>query len=92
MSASAERVAIGSFVDVAAGRIHVREDGPANAPAIVLVHGFAASLHWFDLLTPLVTEVVRQSSGFVVAAASNRCSVVRGALDLVGGRRSGLSN
>jgi pimeloyl-ACP methyl ester carboxylesterase len=44
-----------TFVDVAAGRIHVREDGPTDAPAVVLVHGFASSLHWFDLLTPLLS-------------------------------------
>lgn len=53
------RVAVGSFVDVAAGRIHVREDGPADAPAVVLLHGFASSLHWFDLLTPLLSEHYR---------------------------------
>lgn len=52
----ADRVGIGSFVDVAAGRIHVREDGPADAPVLVLIHGFASSLHWFDLVVPLLSD------------------------------------
>lgn len=55
----ADRVSIGSFVDVAAGRIHVREDGPADAPALVLIHGFASSLHWFDLVAPLLSDDYR---------------------------------
>ncbi|WP_183093836.1 alpha/beta fold hydrolase [Nocardioides stalactiti] len=50
------RAAIGSFVDVPAGRIHVREDGPADAPVLVLVHGFASSLHWYDAVVPLLSE------------------------------------
>ncbi|WP_370943803.1 alpha/beta fold hydrolase [Amycolatopsis sp. cg5] len=27
--------------------MHVRQDGPADAPAVVLLHGFASSLRWF---------------------------------------------
>ncbi|KAA1422009.1 alpha/beta hydrolase [Nocardioides humilatus] len=53
------RPAIGTFVDVAAGRIHVRDDGPTDGPVIVLVHGFAGSLHWFDLLVPLLSTHYR---------------------------------
>ncbi|HEY9217695.1 MAG TPA: alpha/beta fold hydrolase, partial [Phenylobacterium sp.] len=29
-------------------RVHYRDEGPRNAPAIVLVHGFAASLHAWE--------------------------------------------
>jgi pimeloyl-ACP methyl ester carboxylesterase len=32
--------------------LQVREDGPRSAPAIVLLHGFAGSLHWWDAITP----------------------------------------
>jgi pimeloyl-ACP methyl ester carboxylesterase len=32
--------------------VHVREDGPADAPVLVLLHGFSGSLHWFDLVVP----------------------------------------
>src|SRR5271165_5891549 len=32
--------------------LQVREDGPRSAPAIVLLHGFASSLHWWDAITP----------------------------------------
>jgi pimeloyl-ACP methyl ester carboxylesterase len=34
------------------GRVHVREDGPRDAPVLVLLHGFSGSLHWFDLVVP----------------------------------------
>lgn len=33
-----------------AGSVHVRDDGPAGAPTLVLIHGFTASLHWYDLV------------------------------------------
>ncbi|MDQ6811893.1 MAG: alpha/beta hydrolase [Actinomycetota bacterium] len=32
--------------------LQAREDGSAAAPALVLLHGFAASLHWWDAVTP----------------------------------------
>jgi len=33
------------FVEVAGVRLHVRDDGPKNAPAVIFLHGFGASLH-----------------------------------------------
>lgn len=56
---SSTRIPIGSMVEVPAGQVHVREDGPADAPALVLVHGFTCSMHWFDLVTPLLSETHR---------------------------------
>ncbi|HEY7891765.1 MAG TPA: alpha/beta hydrolase [Solirubrobacteraceae bacterium] len=32
--------------------LQVREDGPRTAPAVVLLHGFDGSLHWWDAITP----------------------------------------
>jgi len=48
------RRTIGRRLRVAGGRrpVHVREDGPAGAPVLVLLHGFSGSLHWFDLVVP----------------------------------------
>jgi len=37
-----------------AADIHVREDGPDDAPALVLIHGLAGSTHWWDALVPLL--------------------------------------
>jgi pimeloyl-ACP methyl ester carboxylesterase len=34
------------------GEIHVRQDGPRDAPALALVHGLAASARWWDAITP----------------------------------------
>jgi pimeloyl-ACP methyl ester carboxylesterase len=28
--------------------LHVRDDGPKNAPAVILLHGFGSSLHTFE--------------------------------------------
>lgn len=41
------------------GAVHVREDGPAAAPALLLLHGFSGSLHWFDLVVPALAENFR---------------------------------
>lgn len=46
---------IGRIVHLAHGEnLQVREDGPRAAPAIVMLHGFASSLHWWDAITPAV--------------------------------------
>ena len=37
-----------AFLDVAGVRLHVRDTGPRAAPAIILLHGFGASLQTWD--------------------------------------------
>lgn len=36
------------FVQVAGVRLHLRDTGPRDAPAVILLHGFGASLHTWD--------------------------------------------
>jgi pimeloyl-ACP methyl ester carboxylesterase len=48
---SPERRRIGNLVRVDGHDVHVRQDGPEDAPAVVLIHGFACSMHWFDRVT-----------------------------------------
>lgn len=37
------------MIDVEGARLHVRVDGPADAPALIMIHGFGSSLHtWED--------------------------------------------
>jgi pimeloyl-ACP methyl ester carboxylesterase len=36
------------MMDVAGARLHVRVDGPEDAPAVIMIHGFGASLHTFE--------------------------------------------
>ncbi len=37
-----------TFVDIAGVRLHLRDTGPRDAPAVVMLHGFGASLHTWD--------------------------------------------
>ena len=38
----------GDMVQLAGWRLHVRDSGPRDAPAVILIHGFGASLHTWD--------------------------------------------
>jgi pimeloyl-ACP methyl ester carboxylesterase len=51
--------AIGRLVELPAGRVHVREDGPPDAPTIVLLHGYASSLHVYDRVAPILATAHR---------------------------------
>ena len=44
----------GRIIDLPGGDLQVREEGRAGARAVVLIHGWSASSHWFDRLTPLL--------------------------------------
>lgn len=49
------RADIGRLLTLPGGdRLQVRQDGPASAPTIVLLHGFAGSLHWWQNEVPLL--------------------------------------
>jgi pimeloyl-ACP methyl ester carboxylesterase len=39
-------------VSVDGGQLYVTDDGPRDAPAIVLIHGFGGSVRWWDLVVP----------------------------------------
>ncbi|MFI0369715.1 alpha/beta fold hydrolase [Actinomadura sp. 1N219] len=41
------------------GSVHVRQDGPGDAPALVLIHGLAGSTRWWDPLVPMLAESSR---------------------------------
>src|SRR4051794_38393617 len=59
----AARTRIGDLVPVDVpgfrGSVHVRIDGPADAPPVVMLHGFSGSLHWFDRVVPLLSDDYR---------------------------------
>ena len=38
----------GDYLDVAGVRLHMRDSGPRDAPAVVMLHGFGASLHTWE--------------------------------------------
>ncbi|WP_285777694.1 alpha/beta fold hydrolase [Microtetraspora sp. NBRC 13810] len=41
---------------LAGGSVYVRQDGPRDAPALVLVHGLAGSTSWWDPLVPMLAR------------------------------------
>src|SRR2546426_10665266 len=45
---------IGRILDLPGGDLQVREDGVRQATPLVLLHGFAGSMHWW---TPLVERL-----------------------------------
>jgi len=38
----------GDMTDVAGVRLHVRDDGPRDAPVLIMLHGFGSSLHTWE--------------------------------------------
>ena len=49
----------GDMVQVLDQRLHVRESGPQDAPAVLLIHGFGASLHTWDLWAQTFSQHLR---------------------------------
>src|SRR5438105_15385765 len=47
---------IGQILALPGGALQVREDGVRSGPAIVLIHGWTASMHWWDRVTPLLAR------------------------------------
>ena len=47
---------VGRIVDLPEGDLQVREDGPADGQAVVLLHGFACSLGWWDQVAPALAR------------------------------------
>ena len=53
------------LVELAGMRLHVRDSGPKDAPAVVLIHGFGASLHTWE---PWARELARQVARYFAKA------------------------
>jgi pimeloyl-ACP methyl ester carboxylesterase len=46
----------GDMWQVGAWRLHVRDSGPRDAPAVILIHGFGASLQTWDAWAPALSR------------------------------------
>lgn len=91
----------GRIVDLPGGDLQVREDGPRDAPAVVMLHGFACSIHWWDQMTPALARdhrVIRfdllghggsekPTKGY---GMESQARLVAGALDRLGVRRAAV--
>ncbi|RII15785.1 Lipase 3 precursor [Streptomyces sp. YIM 130001] len=89
----------GRFVPVEGGRLHVVEDGPPDAPAVLLIHGLAASTDCWDPVVDALAEkhrVIRvdmlghgrsssPAAGYETVAQAGR---IGAALDALGVRRA----
>lgn len=47
------------YIDAAGVQLHVRDTGPKSAPAIILLHGFGASLHTWEPWAVALSETFR---------------------------------
>ncbi len=47
---------VGRVIDLPGGDLQVREDGPRDAPNVVLLHGFACSIGWWDGMIRLLAR------------------------------------
>ena len=47
------------FVAAAGVRLHVRDTGPRDGPAVLLIHGFGSSLHTWEAWVPLLEDRFR---------------------------------
>ncbi|WIX79790.1 alpha/beta hydrolase [Amycolatopsis carbonis] len=84
----------GTVLDVDGVALHVREDGPTDAPVVLLVHGFSGSLHSYDRLAPLLADRFRVlrpdlrghgcTGGHTGLDAVSQATTLAGALKLVG--------
>jgi pimeloyl-ACP methyl ester carboxylesterase len=54
--ARSARAGAGRLVPTREGDLHVLEEGDRATPPVVLLHGFAGSMHWFDRLAPLLAD------------------------------------
>lgn len=48
-----------STLPVDGGRIYVRQDGPRDAPVLVLIHGLGGSTRWWDGVVPMLATSYR---------------------------------
>lgn len=47
---------VGRVMELPGGDLQIREDGPRDAPAVVLLHGFACSIGWWDDMVPALAR------------------------------------
>ncbi len=90
------------FINVLGDRLHVRDTGPRNAPAVILLHGFGSSLHTWDDWVPALEakfRVIRYDQpGFGLTGADpsgdysdlRSAAVLAGLMDQLGIQRADI--
>jgi hypothetical protein len=59
----AAKAAGGLVIDLPGGDLRVRDGGPRDAPAVVLLHGYACSMGWWDGVAPALARDHRVATG-----------------------------
>ena len=67
----------GRIVELPGGDIQVREDGPRNAPAIVLLHCYTCSMKWWDPVVPALAEAIEAGGIFHDVGGTDKPSALR---------------
>jgi pimeloyl-ACP methyl ester carboxylesterase len=92
----------GDMMDVAGTRLHVRQSGQADAPAVILLHGFGASLHswepWAEALSATHRVIRFDIPGFGLSppdpgsdySLARDIAVLEGLMDRLGLARAAL--
>lgn len=92
----------GDMMEVAGTRLHVRQGGPADAPAVILLHGFASSLHtwepWAEALSATHRVIRYDIPGFGLSppdpgndySLARDIAVLDGLMDTLGLARAAL--
>jgi len=47
------------FIEAAGMRLHIRDTGPRDGPAVLLIHGFGSSLHTWEAWAPVLEDRYR---------------------------------
>lgn len=92
----------GDYVEAAGLRLHVRDSGPKDAPAVIMLHGFGASLHtwegWAQALVPERRVIRFDLPGFGLTGAdptgdygeARGMEILAALMDQLGLRRASL--
>ena len=74
------------IIEITGVRLHVRDSGPKDAPAVILIHGFGGSLHTWDAWAQVLAADHRVIRFDLPGSGRRGCDVLGGAFSPDGDR------